>query len=85
MLHLHVYAILRQNMRVVKGEKKMAITVTMKKATEESGLSMRTLQYAIARGELKSVTVGRRRLIPIDALRHFLLGREQNCPSDRRH
>lgn len=55
----------------------MAITVTMQKATEESGLSLRTIQYAIERGELQSVTVGRRRLIPADALRRFLLGRER--------
>jgi len=51
----------------------MAITVTLKKAEEESGLSLRTLQYAIARGELNSVRVGRRRLIPVDSLRRFLL------------
>jgi len=54
----------------------MPITVTMLKAAEESGLSLRTLQYAIQRGELESVTVGRRRLIPADALRRFLLGRQ---------
>jgi excisionase family DNA binding protein len=53
----------------------MAITVTMQKASEESGLSLRTIQYAISRGELRSVTVGRRRLIPADALQRFLLGR----------
>jgi excisionase family DNA binding protein len=53
----------------------MAINITLTKAAEESGLSVRTLQYAITRGELKSVTVGRRRLIPADALRRFLLGR----------
>jgi excisionase family DNA binding protein len=52
----------------------MAITVTMQKAAEESGLSLRTLQYAIAHEDLKSVKVGRRRLIPVEALRQFLLG-----------
>lgn len=51
----------------------MAITLTLKKATEESGLSLRTLQYAIERGDLTSVRVGRRRLIPVDSLRQFLL------------
>lgn len=50
----------------------MAITLTMAKAAEETGLSLRTLQYAITRGELETLTVGRRRLIPEDALRRFL-------------
>ena len=50
----------------------MAITYTMKRATEESGLSMRTLQYAIGRGELESFLVGRRRLIPARSLEQFL-------------
>lgn len=50
----------------------MAITYTLKKAAEESGLSMRTLQYAIERGELESVSVGRRRLIPVRSLEEFL-------------
>jgi excisionase family DNA binding protein len=51
----------------------MPITLTLKRAEEESGLSLRTLQYAIARGDLQSVRVGRRRLIPVDSLRQFLL------------
>lgn len=51
----------------------MPITVTMQKATEESGLSLRTIQYAIARGDLKSVLVGKRRLIPVRSLEAFLL------------
>lgn len=56
----------------------MSITVTLKRAAEESGLSIRTLQYAIERGELKSVLIGRRRLIPMRALQYFLLhGRKQ--------
>ena len=42
----------------------MAKKITWWQAAEESGLSMRTLQYAIERGELASVHVGRRRLIP---------------------
>ena len=50
----------------------MAITYTMKKAAEESGLSMRTLQYAIGRGELESLLIGRRRLIPVRSLEKFL-------------
>jgi hypothetical protein len=50
----------------------MAITYTLKRASEESGLSMRTLQYAIGRGELESFLVGRRRLIPARSLEQFL-------------
>jgi excisionase family DNA binding protein len=51
----------------------VAITYSLQKAAEESGLSQRTLQYAIERGELKSVRVGRRRLIPAGSLEQFLL------------
>jgi excisionase family DNA binding protein len=54
----------------------MAITYTLQKAAEESGLSMRTLQYAIGRGELESLRVGRRRLIPARSLEQFLLGKK---------
>lgn len=50
----------------------MAITYTLKKAAEESGLSVRTLQYAIERGELESFRIGRRRLIPARSLERFL-------------
>jgi excisionase family DNA binding protein len=51
----------------------MAITLSLRRAAEESGLSMRTLQYAISKGELQSVCIGRRRLIPTRALETFLL------------
>jgi len=50
----------------------VAITYTLKKASEESGLSMRTLQYAIVRGELESFLIGRRRLVPVRSLEKFL-------------
>jgi hypothetical protein len=50
----------------------VAITYTLKKASEECGLSMRTLQYAIGRGELESFLIGRRRLIPARSLEQFL-------------
>jgi excisionase family DNA binding protein len=56
----------------------MPITYTLQKAAEESGLSIRGLLYAIGRGELESVKSGRRRLIPADSLREFLLGRGSN-------
>jgi excisionase family DNA binding protein len=55
----------------------MAITYTMQKAASESGLSMRTLQYAIGRGDLDSLQVGRRRLIPARSLEQFLLGKKR--------
>src|SRR5439155_16679140 len=51
----------------------MAITLTLKKAAQESVLSIRTLYHAIGSGELSSVKVGRRRLIPVRALEQFLL------------
>ena len=51
----------------------MAITYSLQKAAEESGLSQRTLQYAIQRGELTSVRIGKRRLIPANSLEEFLL------------
>jgi excisionase family DNA binding protein len=56
----------------------MAITYTLQRAAEESGLSMRTLQYAIGRGELESLQVGRRRLIPVRSLEQFLSGKKQS-------
>jgi excisionase family DNA binding protein len=59
----------------------MPITYTLQKAAEESGLSVRGLLYAIERGELESVKAGRRRLIPADSLREFLLGRSGRMSS----
>lgn len=54
----------------------MAITLTVKRASEESGLSVRTIQYKIAQGVLPSIKVGKRRLISERAFREFLLGKE---------
>lgn len=51
----------------------MAITFTLKRASEESGLSVRKIQYLIAEGKLKSILVGKRRLIPVRALEDLLL------------
>lgn len=75
MLTLHVNASLCQTGVQVKMkmEANMAITYSLERAAEESGLSQRTLRYAIERGELESVRVGRRRLIPAGALQNFLL------------
>jgi excisionase family DNA binding protein len=50
----------------------VAITYTLQRAAEESGLSIRTLHYAISRGDLKSIQIGRRRLIPARSLDEFL-------------
>jgi excisionase family DNA binding protein len=55
----------------------MAITYTLQRAAEESGLSMRTLQYAVGRGELESFQVGRRRLIPARSLEEFLFRKKR--------
>ncbi len=55
----------------------MAITYTLKRAAEECGLSTRTLQYAIARGELDSFLIGRRRLIRVRCLEEFLSHKKQ--------
>jgi excisionase family DNA binding protein len=64
----------------------MPITYTLQKAAEESGLSIRGLLYAIDRGELESVKSGRRRLIPADSLKSFLLGPDRTASdkSDKR-
>ena len=61
----------------------MAITYSLKKAAEESGLSERTLLYAIERGELASVFVGRRRLIPANSLQQFLFRKKSTGRSSK--
>jgi len=63
-------------MRAVNGKGEdptMPITFSLRRAAEESGLSIRTLQYAIERGELESLLLGRRRLVPVRSLEAFLL------------
>ena len=55
----------------------MAITYSLKRAAEECGLSIRSLQYAIARGELESFLIGRRRLIRVRSLQEFLRRKTQ--------
>ena len=74
-LELHTYVAYATLCMLDKENRKgsMAITYTLQKAVEESSLSIRTLQYAIARGELESVRVGRRCLIPARSLEEFLL------------
>jgi hypothetical protein len=48
------------------------LTWTVQSAAVASGLSARAIWYAISRGEIETVTVGKRRLIPDSALRKFL-------------
>lgn len=62
----------------------MAITFTMKRASEESGLSVRQLYTKIGAGELDSVVVAGRRLIPARALENFLLGRRDPTPEPQK-
>jgi len=54
---------------------KMAITLTLKDAAKESGLSIRTLYTLIGEGKLKSTTIGRRRLVIAKSLEELLLGK----------
>jgi excisionase family DNA binding protein len=51
------------------------ISLTLKQATEISGLSIRKLYDLIAKDKLKSVTVGRRRLVLYESLEELLLGK----------
>ncbi len=48
------------------------ISLTLKQASEASGLSIRKLYDLIAEGKLKSVTVGRRRLILYRSLEELI-------------
>jgi excisionase family DNA binding protein len=54
------------------------ITVTLKQANELSGLSIRKLYDLIAQQKLKSITVGRRRLILYKSLEQLLIGKVGN-------
>jgi excisionase family DNA binding protein len=51
------------------------------KAARNLGVSRRTVEKLIANGELPSVTVGRRRLIPTSALRNF--GKRRHHPTGK--
>lgn len=48
------------------------ISVTMKQASEATGLSVRKLYDLIAADKLKSVTVGRRRLVIAKSLEELI-------------
>lgn len=51
------------------------ISLTLKQASETSGLSVRKLYDLIAEKKLQSVTVGRRRLILYKSLEELLIGK----------
>jgi excisionase family DNA binding protein len=51
------------------------LTLTMKQGQDVSGLSIRKLYDLIAKGKLKSVLIGRRRLIVYESLEEVLLGK----------
>lgn len=50
--------------------------------TERLALSCRTVARILARGELPSLRIGRRRLIRLADLRHWLAGHELETPSE---
>ncbi len=53
------------------------LSVTLKQANEASGLSVRKLYNLIADGRLKSVTIGRRRLVLWHSLEELVMGKAQ--------
>jgi excisionase family DNA binding protein len=48
---------------------------------ERLGLSRRTIHRILARGELPSLQIGRRRLVRLSAVHHWLAGHEVAMPS----
>ncbi len=62
----------------------MPITMTMKDAALESGLSVRLLYRLIGQGRLKSRTIGRRRLIDYRSLHELVTGAKPAKQSSRR-
>ena len=60
------------------------ITCTLKAASEASGLSVRKLYDLIAQNKLKSVRVGRRRLVVVESLEQVLLGRAAHVGANPR-
>ena len=61
-------------------QKVQRLTVTMKGASEASGLSIRKLYDLIAKKKLESVRIGRRRLIVMRSLEELLLGKPTADP-----
>jgi excisionase family DNA binding protein len=48
---------------------------------ERLGLSRRTIHRILAKGELPSLQIGRRRLVRLSDVRHWLAGHEVATPS----
>lgn len=58
------------------------LAVNVPEAARRLGVSPRTIATLIARGELLSRKIGRRRVIPVEALEKFLR-RDHNTQADR--
>lgn len=52
------------------------VTVTIPDALRLSGIGRTTLYHLLAKREIASIHVGRRRLIKVDSLKAFLASRE---------
>jgi excisionase family DNA binding protein len=77
-LYFHVYSTVCDSLQEVKKKgAKMAISISVKTAAVECGLSERTIHSAIQRGELKVLRVGRRVLITPESLRNYLNGKSK--------
>lgn len=48
------------------------VTLSVRQASEMTSLSIRTIKRIVARGDVKSVRIGRRRLVFMDSLQGFL-------------
>ena len=52
------------------------LAVSVERAAAMAGVGRTTLYEALAKGALKSLKVGKRRLIPVEALKAWLAGHE---------
>jgi len=57
--------------------------LSIKQACDSLGISRTSVYSALASGKLRSVTVGRRRLIPIDAIEDFIAALPRNYGRQR--
>jgi excisionase family DNA binding protein len=67
-------------MRFEEGHMANALAVSVREAAWRLGVSPRTVATLIARGELLSRKIGRRRVIPVEALEKFL---QRDHPTQR--
>jgi excisionase family DNA binding protein len=61
------------------------LAVSVAEAARRLGVSHRTVGYLMARGELYSRKIGRRRVIPVSALERLLRPSKQVCSSPKRN